>query len=154
MNSGISICRCMWPWGNPAKRAGEDGWIERDGMKPWDKILIQREHRQLSPSDSRDIMPLDHYDFLCIRVQMHFQCQRCCDCCKVADPIEFYPKIFEGLRSRFNISEKEALDIYTVPHPLGPELWAFKERAQIQFYDKSQNGSKICKASPMVCRCR
>jgi len=98
-------------------------------------------------------MPLDPYDYLRIQTQIDFQCQRCGHCCQVADPIDLYPKDIRRLASHFNISEKEALDLYTVPHPVEPDLRAFKKSAPCRFYDAAQKGCKIYQARPMVCRC-
>jgi Fe-S-cluster containining protein len=98
-------------------------------------------------------MPLDPYDYLRIQIQMDFQCQRCTHCCRVADPIDIYPKDIRRLASFFNISEEEVIEEYTIPHPSEPDLRAFKATAPCRFYDDAQKGCKIYQARPMVCRC-
>jgi Fe-S-cluster containining protein len=85
-------------------------------------------------------MSLDPYDYLRIQIQMDFQCQRCGHCCQVADPI-------------FNISEKEVIEEYTIPHPSETDLLAFKASEPCRFYDAAGKGCKIYQARPMVCRC-
>jgi len=98
-------------------------------------------------------MPLDPYDYLRIQIQMDFQCKRCGHCCQVADPIDIYPKDIRRLASFFNISEEEAIEEYTIPHPKESDLRAFKATEPCRFYDKAQNGCSIYQARPMVCRC-
>ena len=98
-------------------------------------------------------MPLDPYDYLRIQIQMDFSCRRCGHCCRVADPIDIYPKDIRRLASFFNISEEEASEEYTIPHPSEPDLRAFKATEPCRFYDVVQKGCKIYQARPMVCRC-
>ena len=98
-------------------------------------------------------MTLDPYDYLRIQTQMDFQCQRCGHCCQVADPIDLYPKDIRRLASFFNISEEEAIEEYTIPHPSETDLLAFKATAPCRFYDDAEKGCKIYQARPMVCRC-
>jgi Fe-S-cluster containining protein len=98
-------------------------------------------------------MPLDPYDYLRIHIQMDFQCKRCGHCCQVADPIDIYPKDIRRLASFFNISEEEAFEEYTIPHPSESDLRAFKATEPCRFYDKAQKGCSIYQARPMVCRC-
>jgi Fe-S-cluster containining protein len=98
-------------------------------------------------------MPLDPYDYVRIRAQLDFKCKRCGICCQTADPIDLYPKDIRRLASYFNISLKEAVLEYTIPHPSEPDLRAFKATAPCRFYDDAQKGCKIYQARPMVCRC-
>jgi Fe-S-cluster containining protein len=98
-------------------------------------------------------MPLDPYDYVRIRAQLDFKCKRCGICCQTADPIDLYPKDIRRLASYFNISLKEAVLEYTIPHPSEPDLRAFKVTAPCRFYDDAQKGCKIYQARPMVCRC-
>ena len=98
-------------------------------------------------------MPLDPYDYLRIQIQMDFSCRRCGHCCRVADPIDLYPKDIRRLASLFNISEEEAIKEYTIPHPSETDLLAFKATAPCRFYDDAQKVCKIYQARPMVCRC-
>ncbi|MFZ2471634.1 MAG: YkgJ family cysteine cluster protein [Methanothrix sp.] len=84
---------------------------------------------------------------------MDFLCQRCGHCCRVADPIDIYPKDIRRLASFFNISKEEMIEEYTIPHPSEPDLRAFKATAPCRFYDEAQKGCKIYPARPMVCRC-
>jgi Fe-S-cluster containining protein len=101
----------------------------------------------------RDNMLLDPYDYVRIQAQLDFQCQRCGICCQVADPIDIYPKDIRRLASYFNISIEEAIDEYTIPHPIEPDLRAFKKTAPCRFYDQTKKGCSIYQARPMVCRC-
>jgi len=98
-------------------------------------------------------MPLDPYDYVRIRAQLDFKCKRCGICCQTADPIDLYPKDIRRLASYFNISLKEAVLEYTIPHPSEPDLRAFKVTAPCRFYDDAQKGCEIYQARPMVCRC-
>jgi Fe-S-cluster containining protein len=98
-------------------------------------------------------MPLDPYDYVRIRAQLDFQCQRCGVCCQVADPIDLYPKDIRRLASYFNISLEETVLEYTILHPNEPDLRAFKATAPCRFYDDAHRGCKIYQARPMVCRC-
>jgi Fe-S-cluster containining protein len=98
-------------------------------------------------------MSLDPYDYVRIWAQLDFQCQRCGICCQVADPIDIYPKDIRRLASHFSISVEEAIEEFTIPHPIEPDLWAFKVSAPCRFYDEAIKGCKIYPARPMVCRC-
>jgi len=98
-------------------------------------------------------MSLDPYDYLRIQIQMDFQCQRCGHCCRVADPIDIYPKDIRRLASFFNISEEEMIEEYTIPHHSETDLRAFKATVPCRFYDEAKKGCKIYQARPMVCRC-
>jgi Fe-S-cluster containining protein len=98
-------------------------------------------------------MLLDPYDYVRIQAQLDFQCQRCGICCQVADPIDIYPKDIRRLASYFNISIEEAIDEYTIPHPIEPDLRVFKKTAPCRFYDQTKKGCSIYQARPMVCRC-
>jgi len=98
-------------------------------------------------------MALDPYDYVRIWAQLNFQCQRCGICCQVADPIDIYPKDIRRLASHFNISVKETIEEFTIPHPNEPDLRAFKFSVPCRFYDEAIKGCKIYQARPMVCRC-
>lgn len=98
-------------------------------------------------------MPLDPYDYVRIRAQLDFQCERCGICCQVADPIDIYPKDIRRLASYLSISIDEAIEEYTIPHPTEADLLAFKKTAPCRFYDEGKKGCKIYQARPMVCRC-
>lgn len=115
-----------------------------------DRIIIHQVCRSLK---LRDNMPLDPYDYLRIQVQMDFQCKRCGICCRVADPIDIYPKDIRRLASHFDISIDEAIEEYTIPHPNEPDIRAFKASMPCRFYDETLKGCKIYPARPMVCRC-
>jgi Fe-S-cluster containining protein len=98
-------------------------------------------------------MALDPYDYVRIWAQLDFQCRRCGICCKVADPIDIYPKDIRRLASHFNISIEETIEEYTIPHPIEQDIKAFKVSAPCRFYDETIKGCKIYQSRPMVCRC-